>query len=253
MKFKRLIPALAMLLVSAILLGTSTFAWFSMNTTVSATNMQITAKSDSVFLLISNTNTTASDIQAENATTVAETVAAADAKVYPSAYENINTAADFATVGNWYTAAAQQPTASTMKADTKASLNADDESDATVHDFSNYVIKKTYYFTLAAGSNAAQNLVVSKVSKTMNNTAHGSAETNAAMKIVVVGTNYVEFANTDNDGDATVLAASLTDSTVVSVDVYIYFDGNDTSVYTNNVANLEGAQFDLEFSVTPVA
>ncbi|MBR5769809.1 MAG: hypothetical protein IKX98_06855, partial [Clostridia bacterium] len=43
MKFKRLIHALAMLLVSAILLGTSTFAWFSMNNQVTATGMKVQA------------------------------------------------------------------------------------------------------------------------------------------------------------------------------------------------------------------
>lgn len=40
---KKLIPALALLLVSAVMLGTSSFAWFSMNTEVAATGMQITA------------------------------------------------------------------------------------------------------------------------------------------------------------------------------------------------------------------
>lgn len=38
---KKLIPALAMLLVSAVLLGTSTFAWFSMNNTVTVTGMEV--------------------------------------------------------------------------------------------------------------------------------------------------------------------------------------------------------------------
>ena len=52
MKVKRLIPAVAMLLVSAMLLGTSTFAWFSMSRDVTATDMEITAKSDAIFLMI---------------------------------------------------------------------------------------------------------------------------------------------------------------------------------------------------------
>ena len=38
---KKLIPAIAMLLVSAVLLGTSTFAWFSMNNKVTVTGLQI--------------------------------------------------------------------------------------------------------------------------------------------------------------------------------------------------------------------
>ena len=40
---KKLIPALCMLLVAAALLGTSTFAWFSMNTNVEATGMTVKA------------------------------------------------------------------------------------------------------------------------------------------------------------------------------------------------------------------
>ena len=57
MKFKRLIPALAMLLVSAILLGTSTFAWFSMNTQVSATGMQVKAVAEDGLLIINELDT----------------------------------------------------------------------------------------------------------------------------------------------------------------------------------------------------
>ena len=41
---KKIIPALVMLLVSAVLLSTASYAWFSMNTTVTATGMQVTAK-----------------------------------------------------------------------------------------------------------------------------------------------------------------------------------------------------------------
>ena len=41
---KKLVPALAMLLISAVLLSTASFAWFSMNTTVTVTGMSVTAK-----------------------------------------------------------------------------------------------------------------------------------------------------------------------------------------------------------------
>lgn len=63
---KKLIPALAMLLIAAVMLGTSTYAWFSMNTTVTATGMSVTATTP-VNLLISSTeagtysNTVAAD------------------------------------------------------------------------------------------------------------------------------------------------------------------------------------------------
>ncbi len=43
---KKLIPALCMLLVSAMLLGTSTYAWFTMNKTVTATGLQVKARAE---------------------------------------------------------------------------------------------------------------------------------------------------------------------------------------------------------------
>lgn len=51
---KKLIPAIGMLLLSACMLVTSTFAWFSMNTTVKATGMSVSAKGDQVYLQIVN-------------------------------------------------------------------------------------------------------------------------------------------------------------------------------------------------------
>lgn len=44
-KMRKLIPAFAMLLVSAIMMSTASFAWFTMNDNVDATGMQIQAKS----------------------------------------------------------------------------------------------------------------------------------------------------------------------------------------------------------------
>ena len=48
---KKLIPALCMLLVAAALMGTSTFAWFSMNSRVEASGMEVKATvDDSIFI-----------------------------------------------------------------------------------------------------------------------------------------------------------------------------------------------------------
>ena len=44
-KMRRLIPAFAMLLVAATMLSTASFAWFTMNEKVTASGMQIQAKS----------------------------------------------------------------------------------------------------------------------------------------------------------------------------------------------------------------
>ena len=43
---RKLIPALAMLLVSAVMMSTASFAWFTINKTVTATGMQVTARAE---------------------------------------------------------------------------------------------------------------------------------------------------------------------------------------------------------------
>ena len=59
-KMRRMIPALCMLLVSAIMLTTASYAWFTMNESVTASGMQVQAKA-SGNLLISDKKLTASD------------------------------------------------------------------------------------------------------------------------------------------------------------------------------------------------
>ena len=55
MKTKRLLLAVCLLLISATMLGTASFAWFSMNTEVAVEGIQVEAYSDSLFLEISDT------------------------------------------------------------------------------------------------------------------------------------------------------------------------------------------------------
>ncbi len=58
MKTKRLLLAVCLLLISATMLGTASFAWFSMNTEVAVEGIQVEAYSDSLFLEISEDNAT---------------------------------------------------------------------------------------------------------------------------------------------------------------------------------------------------
>ena len=64
---KRVLMSLAMLLVSAIMLSSASYAWFSMNTEVEVDGIEFVAYSDSLFLEISKDNQTftPNDIQAE--------------------------------------------------------------------------------------------------------------------------------------------------------------------------------------------
>ena len=63
---KKLIPAICLLLVSAVMLGTSTFAWFSMNATVAVTGMSVKA-SVSENISIASTTVSATAKEADSA------------------------------------------------------------------------------------------------------------------------------------------------------------------------------------------
>lgn len=69
---KKLIPALALLLVSAVLLATSSFAWFSMNTTVTVTGMQVTTKVSSNLQIKEDTLASTTRIADANFTTAVD-------------------------------------------------------------------------------------------------------------------------------------------------------------------------------------
>ena len=68
---KKLIPALAMLLVAACLMGTSTYAWFSANKQVSATGMKVKAASDGGLAIASWTDDGQGNIAAPEASAFA--------------------------------------------------------------------------------------------------------------------------------------------------------------------------------------
>lgn len=240
-KFRKLVPALCMLLISAVLLGTSTFAWFSMNTTVTATGMQVTAKTDHTYLLISDTNDkdalqtdpTADDRKVDFAMGTASSLA-------PSAHETFGAtgaSTDAATVGKWYSAQGKIPDKTDMKDDTKTALTG----------FDGYVLTKSVYITVTKDSKIATNL---KVSATITNNTAAPATDIAPLKVLVVcGDNYVELYSKKLEDASKVLAATISKDELTKVDIYIYYDGNHANVTTNNAANLGGAKVDLTFSV----
>lgn len=245
-KFSKLIPAFCMLLISAMLMGTSTFAWFSMNKTATVNGLAVKANAESIYLLISNTaaSTTAAAIQAENGgkgyTTVSETVtnpalkpAALVTKATKDGVKETSIS-DYSNANSWYTAEAIDASASAVKQDSEKKLDTLD----------GYVFTYTYRMTLAKGSTATNNLKVG----TCNFVAANGKNIDAARVLVVCGENTEEFKSGTAAGTKT-LATDISDSTVVEVKVYVYIDGNDTSIYTNNAGDLDQANITLTFVV----
>jgi hypothetical protein len=107
-----LIPAFALLLVSAILMSTASYAWFSMNTQVSATNMQVRAVAEQGILI--NEIATSNDGNWDNEATAKQTAAADASLLYP---------ASTTTGSTWYHASSKKSSSSASASQGAASTD----------------------------------------------------------------------------------------------------------------------------------
>ena len=80
---KQLAAAIAMVCVAAVALGSSTYAWFVSNNKVTATTTNISAQSNSAYLVIDNAAKGKTDTSSTSSTTASETFAP-DTKLYPA-------------------------------------------------------------------------------------------------------------------------------------------------------------------------
>lgn len=249
-KFRKLIPALCMLLISAVLLGTSTFAWFSMNTTVTATGMQVTAKSNFTYLLIGKTS---AEVKGEgfNKTEADFAMATGEANLSPSAHDTLTNAADVTELNGeqykyWYTSKSSDRNQSVTDDSTKTYIGKDNLGD--------YVLNKTVYLALAPGSVKAAS-IKAKVEITAANTVTGAAKTIAPVKVLVVTANGVyEFGTGDTNATEILTNLESTSSAEAGkVEIYIYYDGTNEAVTTNNFANLDGAGVKITFEAVTAA
>ena len=221
---KKLIPALCLLLVSAMMLGTSTFAWFSMNTTVTATGMTVSAKSDNVFLVIKEGSTFASSVTSTEVTSTASAV-----QLLPVAPALTLTSANVATPASWHY---------TYSDANDAYQKGENQTYHVCTDLANYVKSETF----SIGLNEKSSLDAST-----NNLKLASVDIpdNSGISCVVVcGTVIGQYtADSSTPLDLGVKATK----TGTTVTVYYFVNGEATSVYVDNIASLTGA-ITLEFS-----
>lgn len=237
-KFKKLIPALCMLLISAVLMGTSTYAWFSMNKTVTATGMQVTAQSNSTYLLIATGDAkTAEAIQVLTGNTKATVTG--NQTLYPAAFNNstdaleVDDASKDTKTGNdgkttiaahkWYTAN------STSSSDAKTrTTNVKQIDDAPSEEFQKYVRTDVFYLALTKDSEAYAN-------KTLK-VDFAKGESDDAAIAIVVEINEVYFIL-----DATTATCKFNGITIPNtgnalvVNVYTFINGASTNVNSNYI------------------
>lgn len=254
MKFKRLIPAFAMLLIAAMLMGTSTFAWFSMNNRVTASTISITATSDLPYLVISETETGTYDTNA--AAMVLDPVAATALKpVIPLNHDGDNLVSYYASAADRLASTTTTPAAAaanaagvlwgTTTSSDPAEVQASNVTDlVAAADLDEYVQVSELWFKVLAADQPGANLECKSVTFNSNT---NNIKTAARVLIVSESGNWQLFnfsngatVSTASDDSGAALISSVT-TTAQKVTVFFYFDGTESSVYTNNAANLDQA------------
>lgn len=276
---KQLFAAIAMVLVAAIALGSSTYAWFVSNNQVTATTASISAQSNAPFLVISNDEITS------NSEDTAVTTGVSNAKLFPVQMVEANEAA---TTFKWESAYAATSTESTEKASTRFVVQSTD--------LEKYFVKQTFHVgTNGKTQGQFKNLRVSNVA--VEQTSVGDPVTEGelkdALRVMVVCDAEVAIYNqsgslvTTYDKSTTTtpsdtVIAGLTPETSRNangvstsaayltaadtpfpatsgqigdkkVDVYLYYDGAVANIRTNNIDKLGSVKATVTFTADDYA
>ncbi|WP_337491103.1 hypothetical protein [Vescimonas sp.] len=257
-KFRKLIPALCMLLVSALFVGTSTYAWFSMNTKVTADNMKVTAVADNPYLQISKT-----DSKSGFDTSVSLDMAATKAlKLITPLNVNADAAANsyFDTNGTNEGVLASKATkpadliwgyATSTKTSESQGTNKTTKMDATKAD-DYYVVDEMWLKVADEGANGYNLTAACEFTKGANTIANS-----VRVLLITDDGKYVIFKadGTTVDGNAKladVLTAKKTGGVpgdVLHVTAYMYFDGTHADAYTDKATNLSEVSAKLTYTV----
>ncbi|MBR3640609.1 MAG: hypothetical protein IKN53_01090, partial [Oscillibacter sp.] len=215
----------------------STYAWLAANSTVTATGMEVSAKTDIMFLQIRGTGGTATTGTIEgdgNDFDTSGAVVMTNVKVYPSSHlgelatpTNIKQADTDPNLAKfWYYAYSDLQDDGTINSDTKRSVS--------LSNFNKYVVEATYQVRVRDGTNITEvyDLYVKSI----------TIPAGSGIKAIVVGQDRLqEFTSTVADNAATAVSLSDTVTTTPqTVTVYLYIDGNSTDVYTDNISALLG-------------
>ena len=294
---KQLAAAIAMVLVAAVALGSSTYAWFVSNNQVTATTSTISAQSNSPFLKIANTADVTDDNAWKNVTTTEDTFNETNVKtLYPAQV-----------VGEFVAGDAEVTAGTATAADVKfQSAYASNAYSATERDNTRFTVGKpatavtgdyAYMESFYIGSTDAEagsfaNLNVSSVSVsvkdgatfsqyTYDSNGDGTADKTVtaddakkqmidAVRVLVVNNTTGDWAVWNKDGQVTsytttaTTAPTLTGTKMVTtgnpladtieagkkatIDVYVFYDGADSKIFTNNMSGLHDVSATVTFT-----
>ena len=259
---RQMTAAIAMVLVAGIALASATYAWFVNNNSVKATTSTISAQSNAAFMYIRDEKEESKDLTFD--TSSIESTA-----LYPAHWvtvaENAAESGNYKDkgAGKFYTAYGTSANDGKMTTSTLKMVEANTDSitkgspaDAVA---AKYAVKNTFY--VGSKGTTLSNLVVAGASFTdgENQTSTSdNTDLDAALRILVTcGDNWVLcdkssilVSNADN---TTYKLADTVSATETEVNVYVFYDGDDAQVFTNNLPDLKKAskRITVQFDATP--
>lgn len=268
---KKLIPALCMLLIAATLMGTSTFAWFSMNTNVTAQGMSVQAKAEGGIVIANANGSVWSSIA--DAVTASATLYPTSTKDVTTWYHNKSVNADDAQASQ---ASSTYETLNLKKSATTYGVGyVEDGTDGYDGTEAAYYLLNTFTIKSSADTLSGITLYINSVTVTGTNT---SAALDAALRIAIKidgdSTTYIyapvtgattsyKVGGSDQTAitvktaaDKNVATAINTISTAgVGVSIYAYFEGEDANCKSTNASGitLDNLAVSVVFGTTTIA
>ena len=279
---KKLIPALAMLLVSAVLLGTSTFAWFSMNTQVTAKGMEVKAQAEGG-IVISNSTKSGWTAEASAQITTASLYPTSNAKTpgtLTSWYHNKSDNADDAKAGQ---AAGTYETLTIALSDATNSegvgyVDANSDSAYTAGVDAAYFLMDKFFIKSSGDALTSTTLYINKVEVTssatllaidnalrvcvvVNGTAYLYAPVSVGAgptltyKVKGSATDTVALAGTTKNTATGVTTIANTDQDAVPVEIYVYYEGEDANCKSTNISGVtvDTIAVSVQFGTTTIS
>ena len=272
-KFRKLIPALCMLLVSALFVGPSTYAWFSMNKAVTAANMQIKAQVNTQLMIkgsaagaeyksaIDFVDANDSAVSAKNALTTVPATAykgrneAGSAALIKDAngWKKIATKHDLVKDDGTIFGGAQDSTWDTAIADMfeKATAGTDYiKDDFTLKLVGEYKTGSSVKYTLKATTTLGENQAnPADIYKAIHVAVVASYGESTYLKEIDLGdaTVAVEGKNATLSLEDAAFDAFTAANQEHSYSVYIWYDGEDAQCNNANASSIDQFKFNFQF------
>ena len=249
---RQLMAAIAMVLVAAIALASSTYAWFVTNNKVDATTSTISAQSNAAFMYIRDESEKSTDLRTDASEVK-------NAELYPAHWSLSSESATYTDAGKFYMAYGTSADASgyvmdshSLKLIAASGSNEDGSAEAAVT--GKYAVKNTFY--VGSKGTTLSNLIVDASNNGISIGSSGNEQFDDALRVLVKCENNWVLCDKDSilgaSNNTNKLADSVT-ATETKIEIYVFYDGDDDAVYTNNLSNLNTASKNIKVTFTATA